>query len=100
MGIAYFDSASGSARNNVCRRNRYHGIAVNNRATPTLEGNTCEDNGVCGIAYADQAGGTAQNNICRGNKEDQIWVGKDASPYLKDNEGEVTKQTGWFGQGY
>jgi parallel beta-helix repeat protein len=63
-GIAYFGSASGTARNNLCTANELHGIGVNEQAQPTLEGNTCRENKQSGIAYFGSASGTARRTTC------------------------------------
>jgi hypothetical protein len=59
-GIAYFQSAGGTARNNTCRNNEYHGMQLTGQVQPLLEGNTCEENKASGIAYFQRAGGTAR----------------------------------------
>jgi parallel beta-helix repeat protein len=84
-GIAYFGSASGTARNNLCTANGLHGIEVNEQAQPTLEGNTCRENEWSGIAYFGNAGGVARNNECIGNGKDGIYVDSTACPMLRDN---------------
>jgi parallel beta-helix repeat protein len=83
-GIAYFEKAGGTARNNTCRRNGHHGTQVAGLAQPILESNTCEYNNYSGIAYFD-GGGTARNNTCRGNGLHGIEVGDLAQPVLEGN---------------
>ncbi len=97
VGIAYFETAGGTARNNTCRNN-LAGISVGGQAQPTLEGNTCEENKVDGIAYLESAGGTARNNTCRNNL-DGISVRGQAQPTLEGNTCEENKVDGiaYFG---
>ncbi|MCK4472508.1 MAG: right-handed parallel beta-helix repeat-containing protein [Anaerolineae bacterium] len=82
-GIAYFESASGTARQNKCSRNG-EGISVNQHARPTLEGNVCSDNTTFGIHYLGEAGGVIRQNECARN-----WVGifltGSADPNVEDN---------------
>ncbi|MBC7352700.1 MAG: right-handed parallel beta-helix repeat-containing protein, partial [Thermogutta sp.] len=85
-GIAYFGNASGTARNNVCRKNGSGGIWVWAEAAPTLEGNTCEENQLGGIAYFDNAGGTARNNVCRKNGEHDFFIADGAKPSLESEQ--------------
>jgi parallel beta-helix repeat protein len=67
-GIAYWDSAAGTARQNTCVGNEGFGIYVGGQARPTLEGNTCRENKYTGIAYWGSAAGTARQNTCVGNE--------------------------------
>jgi parallel beta-helix repeat protein len=85
MGIGYFGSASGTARNNLCAANEFHGIQVSNQAQPTLEGNTCRENKRSGIAYFGSASGTARNNLCTANGLHGIGVNEQAQPTLEGN---------------
>jgi parallel beta-helix repeat protein len=96
-GIAYFDNASGTARNNTCVNNTKHGIFVGEQARPTLEGNTCRENGDCGIAYFGRASGTARNNTCVKNTKNGIYVGDQAQPRL---EGNTCRENKWSGIAY
>jgi parallel beta-helix repeat protein len=97
-GIAYFDSAGGTARNNTCRNN-LAGILVGGQAQPTLEGNTCEENKGDGIAYVGSAGGTARNNTCRNNGLNGIGLRNQAQPTLEGNtcEGNELDGIAYFG---
>ena len=82
-GIAYFENASGMARQNKCSRNG-EGISVNHHARPTLERNVCSDNTTFGIQYLGEAGGVIRQNECARN-----WVGifltGSADPNVEDN---------------
>ncbi len=82
-GIAYFESASGTARQNRCSRNG-EGISVNRHAQPTLERNVCTDNTTFGIHCLGKAGGVIRQNECARN-----WVGifltGSADPNVEDN---------------
>jgi parallel beta-helix repeat protein len=82
-GIAYFENASGTARQNKCSRNG-EGISVNQHARPTLEGNVCSDNTTFGIHCLGKAGGVIRQNECARN-----WVGifltGNADPNVEDN---------------
>jgi parallel beta-helix repeat protein len=60
------------------------GIAVIDRAEPTLEGNTATDNETYGIVYWDNAGGVARGNDCSWNAAG-IGVGWAAQPLLEGN---------------
>lgn len=44
-GIAYWGSAAGTARDNVCNNNVGYGISVIEQAKPQLENNRCKQNG-------------------------------------------------------
>ncbi len=79
------DSSKGTATGNVCRLNKSDGIVVQNEASPTLRGNSCDENGDCGIVFFNSSTGTATNNICRLNKSVGILVLDEASPNLSDN---------------
>jgi len=82
-GIAYFESASGTARQNKCLRNG-EGISVNQHARPTLERNVCSDNTTFGIHCLGKASGVIRQNECARN-----WVGifltGSADPNMEDN---------------
>lgn len=82
-GIAYFESASGTARQNKCSRNG-EGISVNQHARPMLERNVCSDNTTFGIHYLGEAGGVICQNECTRN-----WVGifltGSADPNMENN---------------
>jgi len=93
-GIAYSDKAGGTAQNNACRNNGYHGIAVHGQAQPTLEGNACEGNQQYGITYSDKARGTARNNVCRNNGYHGIAVQGQAQPTLEGNTCEGNQHSG------
>ncbi|MBP1468937.1 right-handed parallel beta-helix repeat-containing protein, partial [Candidatus Chloroploca sp. M-50] len=93
-GIAYFDSAGGTARKNICSSNTKYGISVNAQAQPTLEGNTCQQNQWSGIGYRDSAGGTARQNTCSSNTTHGIYVGAQAQPTLEGNTCQQNKDTG------
>lgn len=89
-GIAYFESAGGTARNNVCRNNAL-GIGLSDQAAPTLEGNMCEGNLQCGIGYFENAGGIARRNVCRGNRDAEIRIQDNAKPSLQGNDGTIER---------
>lgn len=84
-GISYSDSATGTARHNVCSANEYDGISIGDQAQPTLENNTCQENKRCGIYYSGSAAGTARDNVCSGNEEHGIIVFEQAQPILEAN---------------
>ena len=62
-----------------------HGIAIYDKAQPTLEENRCENNNEVGIRYSDSAGGVARQNLCSGNRWG-IYIEKTAIPELLEND--------------
>lgn len=85
IGIAFTDSASGTAKNNICRQNKGSGILLANQANPILEENQCLENEKCGIAYFGDSSGTARKNTCQKNKQYGIYAGHKAQPILEEN---------------
>ena len=88
-GIAFGGSATGVATKNECSGNGLFGIYLEGEAAPTLEENTCNQNGTdnqgSGIAYFNNSGGTAKGNTLKENKQDGIFVGSEAAPELIEN---------------
>ncbi len=85
-GIRYRDNAGGSASENECSRNGYHGIYVQDQAWPALKGNVCADNEDSGIVYFDNASGLVSENECVGNGKYGIGVQITANPTLMGND--------------
>jgi len=95
-GIAYFDDAGGSARDNLCEKNGKRGIYVGEQSQPNLEANTCRRNKLSGISYFEATAGTAKMNICEGNVLYGIVVGAHAQPILEANTCLNNKNTGIY----
>ena len=76
--------------------NQGDGIRCTDKAAPTLEENTCENNEFHGIEYVGDAGGTARKNICRGNKVDGIHIRNTAAPTLEENTCENNGEDGIY----
>lgn len=72
------------ARQNECLGNGIDGIAVEDQAAPTLEGNICTDNQKAGIAYFDNGGGVGRRNECSENSYG-VYIDVEANPDLVDN---------------
>ncbi len=86
IGIAYTDSASGTAKNTISRLNKRSGIVVAHQANPILEENQCLGNGQLGIHYSGSSSGTARKNTCQKNKGHGIYVDEKAQPILEENQ--------------
>ena len=71
--IAYFDTASGVARQNQCVTNELHGIYVDEQAQPQLEENSCCENKWYGIYIAKTANPRLSNNRCSNNGEGNVY---------------------------
>jgi parallel beta-helix repeat protein len=84
-GLFLEDSVTGQVYTCETGGNGLHGILVRGDAQPTLEGNTCRDNGDSGIVYFDQAGGVARDNDCSANAMHGIYLGDEAAPTLAGN---------------
>ncbi len=66
-------------------RNNGVGIAVSERAWPTVQANVCEQNLAVGIAYLGEATGSARRNVCRLNGSSGILVTDSAQTLLNAN---------------
>jgi parallel beta-helix repeat protein len=85
MGIRYTDTTGGAARNNHCTGNRGHGIQVEARARPIVDGNSCEANAGAGIAYFGKAAGTVSANHCLSNATAGVSISEESTPTLHGN---------------
>jgi parallel beta-helix repeat protein len=83
VGIAVLDRAQPTLVENTCTGND-HGIVVAGEAQPSLEANICRENTTCGISYLGTSTGTARQNTCTGN-DHGIAVGGEAQPTLQAN---------------
>jgi parallel beta-helix repeat protein len=98
-GLWLYGTARGDVRECVASGNEGTGIQVSGEAQPTLEGNTCRENKLCGIAYFGSASGTARNNLCTANGLEGIGVIEQAQPTLEGNTCQENKGNGiaYFG---
>ncbi|HUW14806.1 MAG TPA: right-handed parallel beta-helix repeat-containing protein [Anaerolineae bacterium] len=83
VGLRLQGETTGIVRDCVAVGNYTAGILVEGQSRPTLEANTCTDNGA-GIAYFESASGTACQNKCSRNGEG-ISVNQHARPMLERN---------------
>jgi parallel beta-helix repeat protein len=98
-GLWLYGTARGDVRECVALRNAGMGIQVSGEAQPTLEGNTCRENKLCGIVYFGSASGTARNNLCTANGLHGVEVHEQAQPTLEGNTCRENKGNGiaYFG---
>jgi parallel beta-helix repeat protein len=83
VGIFVKDQARPSLEMNTCSNNGY-GIRVSDDAQPSLIGNICRDNTFEGIKYDGNAAGVARQNELSGNRTG-IAVEERARPTLEEN---------------
>jgi parallel beta-helix repeat protein len=82
-GIAFFNRASGEARDNTCTGCEV-GIVLQDGAHALVESNRCSDNEY-GIEAWGHSGGKIQENRCSGNHTAGIGVADSASPMITSN---------------
>lgn len=113
IGIYFRENASGEVRNNACNNNDYAGflldgdgevllennqcshngpqdemgggILIRGKATPVLNGNSCNNNPHLGIAFGGSSGGNANDNDCSQNGFAGIYLEGEANPALTGN---------------
>ena len=95
-GIAYFGNSGGTASNNLCENNGKRGIYIAENAQPNLEANTCRRNKWSGISYYEATVGTAKENLCENNELYGIAVGANAQPILVANTCFENKNSGIY----
>ncbi len=94
-GLLFTGMAAGSVRSCRLEANGA-GIAIQDRASVTLDDNVCRENSGHGIRYSGRATGTARSNTCVANGYDGISVQDAALPLL---EGNICQDNGWSGVG-
>jgi parallel beta-helix repeat protein len=84
-GISFSSGSNGTAEDNLCENNAFHGIYMYGEGTTVhLRKNVCQGNASCGISFESGTHGEAIQNTCRQNKWDGIAV-NGASPVLTFN---------------
>ncbi|MBN1630826.1 MAG: right-handed parallel beta-helix repeat-containing protein [Thermoleophilia bacterium] len=93
-GIAVEDEAQATLEGNTCTSNSSAGILLADNAIGTVRDNYCSDNGMTGVAALEQSKVTIDGNTCRSNAGTGILLYDDASGTIRDNECTENEQHG------
>ncbi|MGB0579380.1 MAG: right-handed parallel beta-helix repeat-containing protein [Limisphaerales bacterium] len=95
-GIGVSEGSCAIVRSNLCHSNRRAGIGIRTGANtkPTIEFNTCRDNGMAGIGVEEEANPTIRGNRCHGNGLTGIGLQEHASATIVQNECYENGQSG------